>query len=134
VRYLQAMLTMGYSQASSVGHHTSEINLNETNAKLIGSWVPPVLKTIAIESQGIEELQEAIQAHRRYLQASGLWQVKEHQALREAIERSIVQKLIEDWRQNLSETLFEETLQAVVERKTSPESAAQSLLAHLQQV
>lgn len=128
VRYLQAMLEMGYSRSSTAGHHAPEASITETLRESTRPWVPPVLKTIAIESQGIGELLEAMQAHRCYLIESGNWQVKERQALQKAIQRAIAQNLINRWQEGLPPGLFEETLQAVVERKMSPESAAQYLL------
>jgi len=81
VRYLQAMLEMGYTRSGAAGHHAPE-TVNSTSAeKPVKLWLPPVLKTIAIESQGIEDLLAAIQAHQNFLLESGAWQVKERQAL-----------------------------------------------------
>ena len=128
VRYLQAMLEMGYARSEATGHHAPESAIPETAEKTANPWVPPVLKTIAIESQGIEDLLAAIQAHHKFLLESGTWQVKERQALQKAIQRAITENLIECWKARMKPELFEETLQAVVERKMSPESAAQYLL------
>ena len=128
VRYLQAMLEMGYARSEATGHHAPDSAIPKTAEKTANPWVPPVLKTIAIESQGIEDLLAAIQAHRKFLLESGTWQVKERQALQKAIQRAITENLIECWKARMKPELFEETLQAVVERKMSPESAAQYLL------
>jgi LAO/AO transport system kinase len=132
IRYLQAMLEMGYTRSEGAGHHSPDSVILEAAEKTTTPWVPPVLKTIAIESQGIEDLLAAIQAHREFLQKSGIWQVKERQALQRAIQRAITQKLIDHWKANIYPELFEETLQSVVERKMSPESAAQYLLQAMQ--
>ena len=36
-----------------------------------GSWKPPILATVAAKQEGIEELWEAVLAHRRHLESSG---------------------------------------------------------------
>ena len=132
VRYLQAMLEMGYARSGAAGHHAPEIVNSAAAEKPAEPWLPPVLKTIAIESQGIEDLLGAIQAHRKFLLESGTWQVKERQALQKAIQRAIAQNLMDFWEAKITPELFEATLQSVVERKLSPESAAQYLLRTIQ--
>ena len=132
VRYLQAMLEMGYARSGAAGHHAPESAVKEASEKTTYPWVPPVLKTIAIESQGIEDLLGVIQAHRKFLLESGTWQVKERQALQKAIQRAITQNLMDFWEAKITPELFEATLQSVVERKLSPESAAQYLLRTVQ--
>ena len=132
VRYLQAMLETGYARSGVAGHHAPETAVKEASEKTTHPWVPPVLKTIAIESQGIEDLLGVIQAHRKFLLESGTWQVKERQALQKAIQRAITQNLIDFWKAKITPELFEATLQSVVERKLSPESAAQYLLRTIQ--
>jgi LAO/AO transport system kinase len=132
VRYLQAMLEMGYARSGAAGHHAPETVNSVAAEKPAESWLPPVLKTIAIESQGIEDLLGVIQAHRKYLLESSTWQVKERQALQKAIQRAITQNLMDCWKAKITPELFEATLQSVVERKLSPESAAQYLLQTIQ--
>mgnify|MGYP000843564173 FL=1 len=132
VRYLQAMLEMGYARSGTAGHHAPETVNSVAAEKPAEPWLPPVLKTIAIESQGIEDLLGVIQAHRKFLLESGTWQVKERQALQKAIQRAITQNLMDFWKAKITPELFEATLQSVVERKLSPESAAQYLLRTIQ--
>jgi LAO/AO transport system kinase len=36
-----------------------------------GSWKPPIVPTVAVRGEGVEQLWEAILAHRRFLEASG---------------------------------------------------------------
>ena len=132
VRYLQAMLEMGYARSGTAGHHAPETVNSVAAEKPAELWLPPVLKTIAIESQGIEDLLGVLKAHRRFLLESGTWQVKERQALQKAIQRAITQNLMDFWEAKITPELFKATLQSVVERKLSPESAAQYLLQTIQ--
>ena len=57
---------------------------------LSGGWMQPVIKTVATERRGIEELVETIMDHRRYLAESSLLEKKR----KERIERDIT-KLVE---------------------------------------
>jgi LAO/AO transport system kinase len=126
------MLEMGYGQRNAASHHAPGMTSTGQSATPLSTWLPPVLQTVAIESRGIQELLAAIEAHRHYLHESGAWQVKERQALQEAIQHAVELRLIDDWQQTLPAGLFEEMLQTVVERKLSPEAAAQALLEHAQ--
>ncbi len=59
-------------------------------APLSGGWKQPVIKTVATERRGIEELVQTIMDHRRYLAESSLLEKKR----KERIERDIT-KLVE---------------------------------------
>ncbi|MGZ4134153.1 MAG: methylmalonyl Co-A mutase-associated GTPase MeaB, partial [Tumebacillaceae bacterium] len=41
-------------------------------------WRPPVVRTISRENQGVKELWEKIEAHKAYLQQSGIWDKRRH--------------------------------------------------------
>ena len=48
-----------------------------------GPWKPPIVPTVAVRGEGVEQLWEAIQAHRRFLQASGRAQELAERRLRD---------------------------------------------------
>lgn len=57
------------------------------------AWTPPVVKTVATETGGIEGLAEALEAHRAWLHEGGRWEAR-----REARLRRRVRRLVEaDW-------------------------------------
>ena len=64
-----------------------------------GDWRPPVLKTVALDGTGVEELLDTVAAHRAYLEKSGLWAVKEQERARSdlmrMLERTLVERLVE---------------------------------------
>lgn len=96
-------------------------------------WKPPVLKTVATERRGIDELLDAINDHRRHLTASGLLDAKR----RERIERDIT-KLIEA---NLARFVYERMqgvqtvgsmIDLVCSRKDDPYSCAERMIGMLE--
>jgi LAO/AO transport system kinase len=96
-------------------------------------WKPPVLKTIATERRGIDELLDAIKEHRRHLTASGLLDAKR----RERIERDIT-KLIEA---KLARFVYEQMqgvqtvgsmIDLVCSRKDDPYSCAERMIGMLE--
>jgi LAO/AO transport system kinase len=92
-------------------------------------WKPPVLKTVATERRGIDELLDAIKEHRCHLTASGLLEAKR----RERIERDIT-KLIET---KLARFVYEQMqgvqtvgsmIDLVCSRKDDPYSCAERMI------
>lgn len=102
-------------------------------APLFDGWKPPVIKTVATERQGIDELVDTIMEHRRYLIASSLLEKKR----KERIERDIT-KLIEA---KLARYVYErmqdmQTLGSMINlvcsRKDDPYSCAERMLIMLE--
>jgi LAO/AO transport system kinase len=47
-------------------------NLQTMLSLAMRDWVPPIVKTVALTNQGIEQLKEAIEQHRAFLGEEGL--------------------------------------------------------------
>jgi LAO/AO transport system kinase len=106
----------------------SALNLDqETNG-----WKPPILKVIAITSEGVEELVQAIQDHHTYLVESGeITKNREQRCfaqLETIVEQSFIRKLFMDPDER---ALFLKFVKDVNERKTDPYTAAERLILHL---
>ncbi len=92
-------------------------------------WKVPIVPTVATKSEGIEELLEKIQSHRRFLRESGFWERKrklqiEHK-VRQLLEehvRGIVERDI------LSRVDVDEIVGAIYDGRTDPYTAAKMLL------
>ncbi len=70
------------NKADLNGADKAAYTLNEFLAYTHGTtWVPPVLKTIAIENKGIYELIDAIKAHGNYLKSENLFSKKKRARL-----------------------------------------------------
>jgi LAO/AO transport system kinase len=109
--------------ADAVWRHLHEI------ASPRDGWEPPVLKTSALEDEGIEDLGKAIGDHRRFLDESGLLVAKEEARarveLQEALEEVVLGRLRDEGR---LARRFDDMVRAVVDRRTDPRTAAETLV------
>lgn len=130
-RNLVLMVEMGYRGTGRInsGHHRLS-ETSETQPVEHEGWLPPVLKTSALTAEGISELEQAIQRHGAYLQASGTWHAKENSAIQQTINKLILKELSENWKKKLPAGIYETTLNSVRKRKMSPRAAARALLAY----
>ncbi|MFA5612650.1 MAG: hypothetical protein WDA04_07315, partial [Anaerolineaceae bacterium] len=94
--------------------------------------LPPVLKTIASENVGFEELVAQVLNHRDFLKRTGKWQLKEAWTLQEILRKRIAGALERDFFQQLPEGLLDTIMAEVVIRKVSPTSAVEKLLSYNQ--
>ncbi len=91
-------------------------------------WLPPVVKTVAVTGNGVAELFNKIEEHRRYLEESNRLSERRRQAIRNEIERIIEEKLrTAFYRQVEVKRTLEEMVGAVEERKVSPYQVAEML-------
>ena len=114
---IQLMLTMRATGA------TKDV-VNESG----GNWRPPVLRTSAVQEEGIEELVAAIESHFEYLQSSGSLQLRRRQRLRERVmeivEQQVRQRL---WRDAETSAWLEAQLPAMESGSISPFTIARNL-------
>ncbi len=93
-----------------------------------GDWQPPVLKTIATQGEGIDNLAAAIARHREHLQQTGSWEQRERLRLQAELEHLLQDALIQRWRRHLPEAQYQTTLERVLRREISPWDAVDTLL------
>jgi LAO/AO transport system kinase len=134
VRGLRAMLELGHPAARDrfSTHHGRLMNVESAEADTSDSedtiWIPPVVRTTATTSEGIDDLIEAIDNHRQHLQESG------DAARLEAryIEIELSERLQEAFLTRLAARIPPETLTAYIERirarELDPQSAVNQLL------
>jgi LAO/AO transport system kinase len=92
-----------------------------------GTRAAPVCRTVASRGEGVPELLEAVEEHRRWLEASGALEER----LRERARRQLLtalRQLIEERALRQSGGALEAAATRVYERKVDPRSAAQALL------
>ncbi|GAB4495178.1 MAG: methylmalonyl Co-A mutase-associated GTPase MeaB [Anaerolineales bacterium] len=127
-RALKNMLQLAHPVARVFNHH----GVRETAAAATTSnaplWIPPILRTVATEAQGIAEVVQQISAHQAYLQSNGEWQQRERERLQDELERLIQATLWQRWREKVPPDLYPQTLQALQARTISPHEAVQKLL------
>ena len=94
-------------------------------------WRPPVIQTSALEGTGIKELADAINKHYRYLKGGAGWRRKESDRARKELYESMRRLLAESFADETEGITLEETVGAIVARKTDARAAAKKLLRDL---
>jgi LAO/AO transport system kinase len=95
------------------------------------TWVPPILRTVAIEGQGIPELVDVITAHRAHLKRTGGWEQRERWRLQTELDILLQNRLMDGFRSRLSPGAIEQALAAVQSRKISPFQAVEKLMSSI---
>lgn len=92
-------------------------------------WMPPIVRTAALEGRGIEELADVLERHVAFLERSGLRRVREvaraRQEILENAHRLLAQRVSEGSRTGAA---FDRLASEVADRKTDPHAAALRLL------
>jgi len=98
--------------------------LELSNHREKGGWVPPVLKTVAREGEGVEALADGIERHFSYLKENNLIEEFERQRVRGEIEDILKAHLLRHALSRLSDEDYEALILRVVRREIDPYSAA----------
>ena len=126
-RALRSMLELAhpaprvYLQHGQVEHHAQVLEDNE-------SWQTPLLRTVATQGSGIDELVEKIELHRQFLCQSGEWELRVQARLRSQLESLLQTALVTRWRKSVSESRYSAVLDLLTMRQISPWQAVESLL------
>ncbi len=91
-------------------------------------WVPPILRTVAIDGTGIPELADAITSHRLHLEQTGGWEQRERWRLQSELDILLTSSLVENFRSSLAAGAYEQALESVLERRISPFQAVENLV------
>ena len=122
------------SQLSAVDrfHHKElafePVNHSPKESEQTTRWIPPILKTVSTEGQGIEAVVQAIHEHAEYLREQNLWHLRDANRLQEELNELLMAAFAAEWRKNVKKDQIEEVLGEMLERKISPQSAAKKLL------
>jgi LAO/AO transport system kinase len=91
-------------------------------------WKTPILKTVALTGEGVAQLVEKLEEHRRFLEKETERRkslLGAESELVEALKEKVVNAIIEELKK---EGKFEELLQKIMKREIDPASAAEKLL------
>jgi len=92
------------------------------------SWKPPIVLTVAQTGQGVDEVVQSIDEHRAWLESSGELERRRVRRARDEIEAIAVTALRRRWGNVHERTELDELAEQVVEGKSDPYTAADSLL------
>jgi LAO/AO transport system kinase len=91
-------------------------------------WVPPILRTVALDGTGIPKLAEAIADHRAHLESTGGWGQRERWRLQTELDLLLTNRLVEGFRSRLPAGAYEQVLEDMLERRISPFQAVEQLV------
>ena len=127
-RALKGMLSLAHP-VERVFHHGQMMEVETGTAQPEGPlWIPPILKTIATEGEGIPELTAAIAEHRAYLETSGDWERRERARLQSELFQLLQSTLVTRWRARVTDARYRQALDRLLARELSPREAVDALL------
>ena len=129
-RALRSMLEIGHPRS---GHHLRDKQSDRMQPDPLVRdneqelWVPPIQRTVSTEGTGIDALAGMIDQHQDYLRRSGGWQKRDQTRLKAELHSYLEETLVSRWRATISESLYQDTLQALYVRELSPQEAVERL-------
>jgi len=97
--------------------------------KRIGSqWKIPLLKTSAIDCEGVSTLAESIRAHYQFLHTSGAWEKCNLVRLSKQVNALLRESLFDAWQEQIDLAGFNALMEKVMSHQVSPHQAVQMLL------
>jgi LAO/AO transport system kinase len=91
-------------------------------------WVPPVLRTSTVNGEGIDEVWEAIESHRKHLEAGGELERKRRARLLREVEEMVSVRLKDRAASMLEQGAMEDLADDLVARRVDPYRAADILV------
>lgn len=126
---LRSILELAHPEPHVQRHHGQQMAVAAPPAQAQDKpWVTPVLRAVAIDGTGIQELTEAIDRHRTYLQESGEWLHRERARLESELSALIQDALAARFRASIPQIHYEKLMAKILHRKMSPWEAVRILL------
>ena len=99
-----------------------ELSSNDTG------WTPSIIRTVATQEEGIDELIDAMKEHHRFQKSSGVLKRKDLERAVIEIEELIRDRMISDFMTTERRAMIKELSEKVAERKLDPYEAVDRLL------
>jgi LAO/AO transport system kinase len=125
---LRSMLELSHPARRVYLHHGAVAPSSGPLDGDVAGWIPPILRTVSTEGQGIASLAEYIQKHREYLRSSGNWAEREAARLAAEVDAILQRALRDQFRAQVSERRYNEVMQRVYDKRLSPWEAVQGLM------
>jgi len=126
-RALRSTLELAHPTKRVFRHHGKDMSIS---APIVDStiWIPPIVKTVATEGKGIDEVVASIAKHAEHLRQSGDWVARDRARLGAEMEALLREALMDRFLENLQQGKYEEMIENVVNRNISPYEAVKFLL------
>jgi LAO/AO transport system kinase len=92
------------------------------------AWVPPIVRTVATTGEGVDELYDAIRAHREHLESTGEAEARRRARLREELRGMIAARLLQQADELCDGPAFDAAVDAVAAHESDPYAAVDALL------
>jgi LAO/AO transport system kinase len=126
-RALRSTLELAHPVKRVFRHHGKDMSISAPTTDPT-MWIPPVLKTVATEGKGIDELVAAIAKHADHLRQSGDWAARDRARLGSEMETLLQEALMDRFHENVQPQKYNEMVEKVLNRNISPHEAVTSLL------
>src|SRR5687768_14886668 len=126
-RALRSTLELAHPTKRVFRHHGKNMPVS---ASAIDSdiWIPSVIKTVATEGTGIDELVAAIANHAAHLRQSGDWATRDRARLGSEMEMLLREALLDRFLNDIPQKEYAEIIEKVINRNISPYEAVKFLL------
>ncbi len=94
------------------------------------TWKPPIVETVAVKGEGIEELWEAVRKHREYQAEAGILEARRRRRVEHELREIVAEKSRLRLESEAGE-LLQKLTDAVCARDMDPYAAADELMAAL---
>lgn len=92
------------------------------------SWIPEVVKSVASEGKGIEEVAAQIQRHRQFLSSSGEFEKRRSKQMKARIEEIISSRFVQQFWNASRYELLDSQIPSIISRSITPYYVAEKLL------
>ncbi len=130
-RALRGALNLAKPMSHQILHHGKLETMPEQTGPLkneVQAWVPPILRTVALDGTGIPELVEVLVQHRAYLENTGSWEQRERWRLQAELDLLLQSTLMESFRTRLPAGAYDRALKNLLQRRISPYQAVEQLV------
>jgi len=136
-RALRSMLQLAYPVSHIFQNHDKlHIGLNPELINQPGEtvitdklvWNPPIVKTIATEGNGVQDLASLIYQHYQFLRKTGEWERRERARLQSELNSLLQETLVDRWKSSISPEEYELVLRSLFRHDISPWQAVEALL------
>jgi LAO/AO transport system kinase len=129
-RALRSMLELAHPAPRVFKHHGQFMTdlPDDATPEDDGAWLPPIVRTVAIKGEGLLELIKAISDHQEHLEQTGERRNRDRARLQAELEMLIQKNLVNRWRQQVTESQYQDILDSLTARQISPHQAAENLI------
>lgn len=122
------ILVVNKADREGAGSTVAALEMNLSFNREAKGWRPPVLKTIALQGEGIDKVADEIEKHRAYLEANGLRAEKERARVKNELNDLLARELLARALQRVERVQWDELVERVAKRELDLYTAAEQIL------